>query len=375
MTLLEPELFELLRGFYSLVPPHDMNLPVQQTHSTIHTFLLDAILFNPHFRQYPPSTQYQKAFWKWIIDHLEHPTSDEACIFDFEIDPCIYEHYLSLLSPSGLRDQISSQGLLLQEPPSQSYITHFWKPSSTDTNPQPPHEIIDLPQYHTITLFESRTTIEGGTTGLRTWLASFVLSQHLISHPDLVRNKRVLELGSGAGFLGIIIASLQQLCVSNQSSSSLWLTDVNEEVLARCRHNLQMSCNCSSSHPSISYRLLDWSASLDPTSSLQLHTLLQDEINAELILGADIIFDPTLIPALIGVLYLSLQHESNGPSKIALIAVTNRNQDTINRFLDLAQEEKLQVVQLGKVPGRTTFFEVIEGNDVQNDVNIFKITL
>lgn len=136
-----------------------------------------------------------------------------------------------------------------------------------------------------------------------------------------------------------------------------------------------MSCNCSSSHPSISYRLLDWSASLDPTSSLQLHTLLQDEINAELILGADIIFDPTLIPALIGVLYLSLQHESNGPSKIALIAVTNRNQDTINRFLDLAQEEKLQVVQLGKVPGRTTFFEVIEGNDVQNDVNIFKITL
>lgn len=81
MTLLEPELFELLRGFYSLVPPHDMNLPVQKTHSTIHTFLLDAILFNPHFRQYPPSTQYQKAFWKWIIDHLEHPTSDEACIF------------------------------------------------------------------------------------------------------------------------------------------------------------------------------------------------------------------------------------------------------------------------------------------------------
>lgn len=87
-----------------------------------------------------------------------------------------------------------------------------------------------------------------------------MLSQHLISHPgnvvllvrtqadltpwtDLVRNKRVLELGSGAGFLGIIIASLQQSCVSNQSSSSLWLTDVNEEVLARCRHNLQMSCS------------------------------------------------------------------------------------------------------------------------------------
>lgn len=115
-----------------------------------------------------------------------------------------------------------------------------------------------------------------------------------------------MELGSGAGFLGIIIGSLQQISASDLSPSSLWLTDVNEEVLSRCRYNVQMSCSkcltfkvcsisplfvqdASSSHPSINYCLLDWSAALYPTTSPQLQTLLQDEINAELILGADIV--------------------------------------------------------------------------------------
>jgi len=40
-------------------------------------------------------------------------------------------------------------------------------------------------KYEKITLLESRTTIESGTTGLRTWLASFVLAQYLNSHPGM----------------------------------------------------------------------------------------------------------------------------------------------------------------------------------------------
>jgi hypothetical protein len=82
-----------------------------------------------------------------------------------------------------VRDQFNQQGLLLQAPPSQSYITHFWKPSSVNAKSHLPSEKIDLEEYRMITLLESRTTIEGGTTGLRTWLASFVLSQYLISNP------------------------------------------------------------------------------------------------------------------------------------------------------------------------------------------------
>jgi protein-lysine N-methyltransferase EEF2KMT len=43
--------------------------------------------------------------------------------------------------------------------------------------------IISTAKFLSATLLESRTIVEGGTTGLRTWLASQVLAQYLISHP------------------------------------------------------------------------------------------------------------------------------------------------------------------------------------------------
>jgi len=152
-------------------------------------------------------------------------------------------------------------------PPLQSYLTHYWKPGkSTD---EANNNFIDTAYFQTTTLLESRTTIENGTTGLRTWLASQVLAQYLISHPgkshlilpdsivvlkmewstECVEKKRVLELGSGTGFLGIIVASLQQLYHSqnedNHGNGSLWLTDVNDEALIRCRDNAQLLCSKS----------------------------------------------------------------------------------------------------------------------------------
>jgi len=64
---------------------------------------------------------------------------------------------------------------------------------------------------------------------------------------DTVMSKHVLELGSGIGFLGMVVATLQ---ISNErqesvssGSSSLWLTDVNEEVLSRCRNNVGLPCS------------------------------------------------------------------------------------------------------------------------------------
>ena len=92
MALLEPELFELLRGFYSLLLPHDMHFPVHLLPSTLHAFFVDVILSNSRFQQYPPSTQYQKTFWKWVIHYLEHITPAEACTFACACDgldkPC-----------------------------------------------------------------------------------------------------------------------------------------------------------------------------------------------------------------------------------------------------------------------------------------------
>lgn len=93
-----------------------------------------------------------------------------------------------------------------------------------------------------MTFLESRTTVESGTTALRTWLASQVLAQYLTMHPGFIIGKRVLELGSGTGFLGSIVASLTMLHCP-QSPGKLWLTDVNDEALARCKYNVQLPCS------------------------------------------------------------------------------------------------------------------------------------
>lgn len=58
------------------------------------------------------------------------------------------------------------------EAPSPSFFTYFWP-----TNSRPSTSLEKL------VLLESRTTIEAGTTGLRTWRASLMLGEWLLEHP------------------------------------------------------------------------------------------------------------------------------------------------------------------------------------------------
>ncbi|KAF8167491.1 hypothetical protein B0H34DRAFT_682041 [Crassisporium funariophilum] len=189
------QLFALLRGFFSLTPPNALEFPSSLSPTQINEFLLNSILLGEHCQLYPPSTQWQKQFWKWAIANLEELSrtyTDAEHDDDFEIDPRIYAHYLALLPPAGpvggLSDKNSRSQLgrgipLSGGPPSPSYITHIW-----DFN-DPCNVVksgnVDPDTYYRATLLESRTTIESGTTGLRTWFASFVLSQYLILHPGI----------------------------------------------------------------------------------------------------------------------------------------------------------------------------------------------
>jgi hypothetical protein len=61
-------------------------------------------------------------------------------------------------------------------PPPPSYVTHYLR-----LCPETPNAI------HRVTLLESRTMIEQGTTGLRTWPAAHALAAWLGKHPGLLR--------------------------------------------------------------------------------------------------------------------------------------------------------------------------------------------
>ncbi|KAF7307424.1 hypothetical protein MIND_00536800 [Mycena indigotica] len=337
-TTMESELFNILRGYAGLYPPQHLNFPSTLPLELLHDFFLNQLLLDPHFEAFPPSEQYQKTFWKWTIAQLERKLADS----DFEIDSRIYDHYLALLNTT------SQSG-----PPSQSYITHFWKPLGSEITTA----------HQKTTLLESRTMIEGGTTGMRTWLASLVLAQHLITNPDIVQHKRVLELGAGIGFLGCIVATIQHL---QGAYGALWLTDINETVLSRCQDNIKLTCNLSSSHPHVRCCSLDWSAALEGLAPV---TSLLDEIAPELILGADIVFDPELIPPLVAILRLSLRPK---PRSMAIIALTLRNPATMQKFLDaVANVNDLVLEDIDPEPTSHDMF--VEGVEGSATVKIFKI--
>lgn len=61
---------------------------------------------------------------------------------------------------------------------------------------------------------------------------------------EYVRGKRVLELGCGVGYLGLVIAAIQLNSPDLENSEpSVWLTDMNDVVLSRCRGNLNLPCS------------------------------------------------------------------------------------------------------------------------------------
>lgn len=295
---------DILRAYATLCPIRCLAFPLDLPFRQVHDFLLNYLLLHPFFLSYPPSPQYQQQFWKWALAQLESMPMNED---DDEIDGRLYEHHVSLVSRPTTSLETGSL------PPAPSYFTYFWKRDYGS-------------EFDSATLLESRTTIESGTTGLKTWRASLVLAQYLIEHPDIVQDKRLLELGSGVGLLGIVAAAIQWQQPVIQGS--ICLTDVNQEVLARCAENLRLPCNKSSVHPNVKTAYLDWTDSTDPTGITSVQDLLADS-SPDVILGADVVYDPRIIPPLIETLKIVLQDRS----RIALIALTERNENTLAQFV------------------------------------------
>ncbi|KAJ2984488.1 hypothetical protein NUW54_g10491 [Trametes sanguinea] len=298
--MLPEPLFDVLRAYAALLPPRSIEL-ADVAFGTLHGFLLSHILLNPHFRDFPPSTQYQLLFWKWAIDRLEQSASDpDQARYPWtdEIDERIYTHHV------GLIQDLSSQSLGTSAP-SPSYVTYLWA-----SNPGP--------------LSRAGQRVSGRGS------ASLILAQHLLAHPGLIHGRRVLELGCGAGFLAVVAASVQ--LEKRMAAGSLWLTDVNEHVLSRCEHNLRLRCNQSCHHPNLNFRPLDWFDALSDDRRSSVQELLEDA-RPDVILGADVVYDPSIIPPLVDVLALALTPREDGANPEAYIALTQRNEDTLANFL------------------------------------------
>jgi len=72
------DLFLLLRQYAALVPPRSINFPKHFPLSVITEFIVEHIITNPHFHQYPPAKQFQQQWWKRMISLLEEHVTDQA---------------------------------------------------------------------------------------------------------------------------------------------------------------------------------------------------------------------------------------------------------------------------------------------------------
>lgn len=120
-----------------------------------------------------------------------------------------------------------------------------------------------------LTFKTSPFLVSEGTTGKRLWDASLALTEYFYTNPHIVKDKRILELGTGTGFCGISLAKLlnpKRVILSD-------LEQVSENVTA---HNIDLN------NAKAEFITLDWETDSFDFSSI------------DSIVGSDLVYDPNL---------------------------------------------------------------------------------
>lgn len=188
-----------------------------------------------------------------------------------------------------------------------------------------------------IDILENRSLIAaGGTTGLRTWEAALHLGQFLCVNDHLVAGKRVLELGAGTGYLSI-------LCAKSLDVAHVIASDGSDEVVDNLADNFTLNgvdWDSSVTHATrISPKLLRWGHALVGTEEPEWI----GGQKLDLIIGADITYDQSVIPSLVATLreLLDLYRDAE-----VIIAATQRNIETLVAFQDACARSRLRVKEV-----------------------------
>ena len=158
----------------------------------------------------------------------------------------------------------------------------------------------------TIKLKEDVAIISKGTTGLSTWGASLYLLEYLSCNHHEFKDKNVVELGSGCGLMGLSLALL--------GAKHVLLTDVAQSVLYRLFEN-----KAKNGIKNVDIESWNWIDIADRNQSLS------SRVDFDLVVAADVVFDPALIPSLVSTISILNCN--------ALIACTERNKETFTIFL------------------------------------------
>ncbi|XP_064009230.1 protein-lysine N-methyltransferase EEF2KMT isoform X2 [Pogoniulus pusillus] len=194
-----------------------------------------------------------------------------------------------------------------------------------------------LPTGESVTLSESLAIVSGGTTGLVTWDAALHLAEWAVENSVLFTNRTILELGCGVGFTGIAICKTCRPkryifsdchpCVLHQLTQNILLNGFtlgpDSAPCIQGESQGQGAAGTSCQVPQVMVAELDW-------GSVTQRQLL--DLQPDVIIAADVIYDPEIIVALIGMLEKLSTCRADGKSPEAYIASTIRNPDTYHLF-------------------------------------------
>jgi predicted nicotinamide N-methyase len=168
--------------------------------------------------------------------------------------------------------------------------------------------------------------------GLKLWEAGWLLAEYIIAHESEFCGRKVLELGAGVGFTGMVLA-----CVSR--CRRVVLTDYAPNVMQNLRYNVEI--NSSKFVCPVEVQTLDWDTWL-PTD--------HEAERPDILLAGDCVYDVAAFPPLMNVLQSFLGSETGStslhPQRVAIFAATIRNQKTFQEFLDQLAAHRIDYVDM-----------------------------
>uniref|UniRef100_A0ACD5ZMU8 Uncharacterized protein n=1 Tax=Avena sativa TaxID=4498 RepID=A0ACD5ZMU8_AVESA len=220
------------------------------------------------------------------------------------------------------------------------------------------------------------TNMLEGDTGCCLWPSSLFLSEFILSFPELFSRKSCFELGSGVGLVGV--------CLNYVGASKVILTDGDASTLTNMKANMEMNNLYVEDSQLVECKYLSWEEASDKD--------LWD-CERDVVLGADIIYNPSCVPHLVRVLSMLLrgddgQHRSVDAAtdeetsdakgatggRVAYIATVIRNVDTFNCFAKAAADSKLSIVNITSTAAPSNFLPYMLSYD-RSSVQLLKIKL
>ncbi|GAA5912811.1 hypothetical protein JCM6882_000435 [Rhodosporidiobolus microsporus] len=348
----------------ALLPSPPFPLPTQLSQTQTQEWLVEHLLCadSEAGEADEGARTWRKVFWRRTVKAIEEGFEErrrlgDELVEDEEVHPDILEALVDFLSSSSTGGQASSGA------PGVSTRTYYWGDLRTEPA-----------GWKKVRTREEGRMISGGTTGLRTWQACIALSNHLIATPSLLASPSpVLELGAGVGLLSLVAARIQ--AEAEAGAAKIIATDVDEKVLEMLEGNIKLNGLDSLA----SATKLDWELASDPAAGADeleewQKSTFGEERRPQLILGADIVYDPSLAGHLAATLAWLLRPDPTGTPQ-ALIAGTIRNESTWELFLSECRSRQLRIepVELQEPAGKSGIVGA-EGWEGEGEVRLVRLT-